>query len=392
MPHSRTVIVAGAGIGGLAAAIALANAGCRVIVLERDREADTSGAGIQLSPNATRTLAALGALEALREKAVEPSELAVANALNGATLASMPLGTAMEARFKSPYLVCLRADLHGTLAKIASNHPAIELQYGAAVADFTGNNSGVTARIERNGVNEEISADALIGADGIRSQIRLKLHAAAHPRHGGISAWRATIPTTALASAMQDKPRVNVWLGPGAHLVHYPVGDGSKINLVAVTTDKNATNSWGEEAAAADVAEHFRTWHATPQSVIATAPAFRRWSIYEAPLLSAWGKGAVTLLGDAAHGMFPFLAQGAASALEDSVTLAHELRNSENVADALRAYERLRLPRTQKMQSAARNVGRIYHLRRPFSFGRDLVMKQIGGEGLLRQNEWIYRC
>jgi salicylate hydroxylase len=387
--RSRTVLVAGAGIGGLAASIALANAGFRVLVFERDKMPEASGAGIQLSPNATRALAALGALDAL--KAVEPGELVVANAINRAVLATMPLGAAMRERFNAPYLVCLRADLHETLAKIAADHPDIELRYGAAIADFATHSRGVTTQVERNRQIEEIVGNALVGADGIRSQIRAHLHPGSGPRHGGMSAWRATIPASSLPEEMQAKQQVRVWLGPGAHLVHYPVGDGNQINLVAVTMDKQTTESWGEDASSAEVSRRFSDWNEVPRNVIASAAQFRRWSIFEAPMLSSWGKGAVTLLGDAAHGMFPFIAQGAAAALEDAVVLAQKLRNIEDAVAALRAYERQRIVRTQQMQSAARNVGRVYHLPRPFSFGRDMVMERIGGEGLIRQNEWIYR-
>jgi salicylate hydroxylase len=206
-----------------------------------------------------------------------------------------------------------------------------------------------------------------------------------------MSAWRATIPAASLPEEMQRKAQVRVWLGPGAHLVHYPVGDSKEINLVAVTMDKQTTESWGEETSAAEVAQRFAHWNETPRSVIAAAPQFRRWSIFEAPPLTSWGRGATTLLGDAAHGMFPFIAQGAATALEDAVALAATLQNRDDIPAALRGYERLRMPRTQKIQSAARNVGRIYHLAKPWSYGRDMVMERIGGEGLMRQNAWIYR-
>lgn len=388
MSRSRTVLVAGAGIGGLAAAIALANSNFRVLVFERNYAPDTSGAGIQLSPNATRALKTLGALDGLN--AVEPAELLVSNAVSRALLATMPLGRIMREKFTSPYLVCLRADLHDALAKIASNHPDIEMRYGSMITDFALHGRGVTAQAERNHETEEISGAALIGADGIRSQIRSRLHPGTSPRHGGMSAWRAAISESALPEDMRGKLQVRVWLGPGAHLVHYPVGDGSEINLVAVTMDRQATQSWGEEAATAEVASRFSNWNETPRGVIAAAPQFRRWSLYEAPLLPHWGKGTATLLGDAAHGMFPFIAQGAAAALEDAVTLAEKLRETEDVPAALRSYERLRLPRTRQMQSAARNVGRIYHMPQPFSFARDIVMERIGGAGLMRQNEWIY--
>jgi salicylate hydroxylase len=387
--RSRTVLVAGAGIGGLAAAIALANSGFRVLVFERNDKPDTSGAGIQLSPNATRALKTLGALDALR--ALAPSELVVANAANRAVLAVMPLAATMREKFDSPYLVCLRADLHNALAKIASDHPDIEMRYGSMIADFAGHSRGVTAQIEHDRNTGEVLGAALIGADGVRSQIRTSLHPGAGARHGGMSAWRATIPADALPEEMRGKAQVRVWLGPGAHLVHYPVGDGSEINLVAVTTDASATESWGEAAAGAEVTQRFSNWNETPRAVIAAAAQFRRWSLYEAPLLSSWGASAVTLLGDAAHGMFPFIAQGAASALEDAVALAAKLQNAGDIPSALRAYERTRIPRTQQMQSAARNIGRIYHLGKPWSYGRDAVMERIGGAGLMRQNEWIYR-
>jgi salicylate hydroxylase len=390
VPRPRTVLIAGAGIGGLAAAIALAKHDFHVIVFERDETPDTSGAGIQLSPNATRALASLGVLDALKANTVEPDELIVANALSGAPLATMPLGAVMREKFGSPYLVCLRADLHQALAQIAASHPNIELRYGNIVSGFKNREDGVIAQIEGN-TQPDIEGVALIGADGIRSSVRTRLHPGAAARHGGMSAWRATIPASDLPGEMRAALQVRVWLGPGAHLVHYPVGDGAKINLVAVTADPQKTDSWGEAAASEEVVSRFAGWNEIPRGVIALAPQFRRWSIYEGPLLSSWGKDCVTLLGDAAHGMFPFIAQGAASALEDAVALAGELSKAENASAALRAYEQRRMPRTREMQSAARNVGRIYHMPRPFSFARDMVMKQIGGGGLLRQNDWIYR-
>lgn len=391
MSPSRTALIAGAGIGGLAAAIALAKAGIRSIVLERDATPDPSGAGIQLSPNATRALASLGVLDAVAARSVEPRELIVANALSGAALATMPLAESMRRHFHSPYLVCLRADLHEALASAARNMPAIELYYGHALRDFASHGNGVSAQCEdRGGQARALEGDLLIGADGIRSVVREQLFRGSPARHGGMAAWRATIPLASLP-AIDGRDAVRVWLGPGGHLVHYPVGDGSQVNLVAVATDSRASQSWGEENTAADVLARFASWDETPRAVIAAARNYRRWSLFEAPLLASWGRECVTLLGDAAHGMFPFVAQGAAAALEDAVALGEVLQEARDLPGALHAYERQRRPRTTQIQSAARNIGRIYHMPRPFSFGRDLVMKQIGGAGLMRQNAWIYR-
>ena len=391
MARSRTVLIAGAGIGGLAAAIALARENFRVIVFERSEAPETSGAGIQLSPNATRALISLGALDEVRARAIEPSALIVGNALNRAVLAAAPLGARAQEMFGAPYLVCLRADLHNALMKVAGDYPDIELRYGTTLSDFAIHGRGVTALAERNRQTEEIPATALIGADGIRSAIRLRLHGAAKPILRGMAAWRATVSAAALPDDLRGKDDVRVWLGPGAHLVHYPVGDGSRINLVAVTPDTHATESWGEAADANAMMPYFARWNEVPRAVLGQAKEFRRWSLYDVPSLPFWGTGAVTLLGDAAHAMLPFIAQGAGSALEDAVVLAKHLREADNIASALRVYERERMGRVRRMQEAARFAGRVYHMAAPWWHGRDFVMEKIGGAGLMKRNDWIYR-
>lgn len=390
MPRSRTVLVAGAGIGGLAAALALAKAGFRVLVFERAAEAETAGAGIQLSPNATRALQSIGAYDALRTRAVEPSALLVSNGINRAVLAQASLAPQMEAEFGAPYLVCLRADLHQTLHALARDHPDIELHYGATVADFASHGRGVTALIERKPKSEEIAGIALIGADGIRSSIRTRLNPAVTPIHSGMSAWRALVPANEMPEDLRER-KVYVWLGPAAHIVHYPVGDGAMVNLVAVTTDARKSESWGEAADPSELAPAFAHWAATPRAVLSLVTQLRRWSLYDAPLLQTWGKDRITLLGDAAHAMLPFIAQGAGAALEDAVSLARHLQGVTDIAAALRAYEAERGPRVRRMQRAAKNVGRIYHLRGPWWHGRDLVLERLGGADLIARNRWIYR-
>lgn len=389
MARSRTVLIAGAGIGGLSAALALAKAGFRAVIFERAAQIETAGAGIQLSPNATRALQSFGALDAVHARAVEPNALIVANGLNRAILANAQLRETMREKFGVPYLVCMRADLQQALYALAADNPDIEINLGASVTDFASHSRGVTVLVEQNRKTTEHPAIALIGADGIRSALRKKMQPALMPVHSGMAAWRAIVPVTGMPEDLRTRD-IRVWLGPAAHLVHYPVGDGSEINIVAVAKDSRASETWGEEAAAEELMPAFARWSEAPRAVLASAEQFRRWPLFELPAVSRAGSGCTTLLGDAAHAVLPFIAQGAALAIEDAVALAKHLRNTPDPEAALRAYEAERAPRTRAVQIAARRVGRAYHLTAPWWHARDLVMERLGGDGLIERNRWIY--
>lgn len=390
MARSRTILIAGAGIGGLATALALSKAGFRSVLFERDAKPDPAGAGIQLSPNATRALNEIGALAPLMKRAIEPESLVVSNGINRALLAEMPLKSVMAEKFGSPYLVCLRPDLHETLLSLASDHADIEIRYGISIGDFAIHNRGITALAYKGTQAEEINGLALIGADGIRSLSRLRLAPDAKPAASGFAAWRALLP----AGAMPDDCRrneVRIWLGPGGHLVHYPAGDGSRINLVAVARDARTSESWGEECSPSDILPFFAHWNEEPRAVLALAQQFRRWTLNDIDPLTVWTEGRATLLGDAAHAMMPFLAQGAAATLEDAAALASTMCEHEDVAVALRRYEGVRIARATRMQREARKAGRAYHIGWPWWHARDAVLQRLGGAGLLKRNEWIYR-
>jgi salicylate hydroxylase len=369
----REVVVAGAGIAGLAAAIALAKTGFRVTIRERDQAADHSGAGIQLSPNATRALEKLGVLQAVASRALEPLSLIVSNGTSGAQLAEMPLARTMRETFNAPYLVCLRADLHAVLLDAASAHAGIMLRFGDPVRP-----------------GEKFGETVLIGADGVRSAVRCLVASDAKPRHAGLAAWRALVPASEFPETLREK-RVRVWLGPGAHLVHYPVGDGGTINVVAVARETRITESWGEAASPGEASNHFADFHETPRSVLARATGYRRWSLFDLPPLPRFASGNIALAGDAAHAMLPFIAQGAAAALEDAVALSQALGTHESANAALAAYDAVRRPRATGLQQAASRTGAIYHLPTPFRHGRDLVMRALGSDGLMRRQAWIYR-
>lgn len=388
MARSRTLIVAGAGIGGLASTISLSRAGYRVIAVERAAKIDEIGAGIQLSANATRALEYLGVLDQLRKDAVIPHSLIVSDAVNGAELVRSDLKLA-AARFGSPWLLVARADLQRALLDAASDNVDIVLEQGTEVTDFADHPRGVTVSTRKGGNSGEHLGAALIGADGLRSPVRNRLHGQQRPQFHGLVVWRAIVPAKNLPD-FYSEPNVRLWFGPSAHLVYYPIARSEMINVVVVFAD-----SWqgqdGESIDASKMPRAFLNWTETPQYLIAAAKNFRRWALYDRPPLQSWGKSHVTLLGDAAHPMLPFVAQGAAAALEDAIALGRHLNKAEEIKSALRAYEAERAPRTSKIQAAAQRTGRAYHATGLPRIARNIALRVAGGERLLMQQAWIYR-
>jgi salicylate hydroxylase len=383
LPRSRSLIVAGAGIGGLSAAIALAKANYRVSVFERAASLAESGAGLQLSPNATRALRALGVLEALRPHAIEPRALVVAKAATGRQLLRADLA-GMEARYGAPWFVLARSDLHRALAEAAADEVDIELHTGMEVTDFADHARGVTASIGRD--HREETGAAIVGADGLRSTVRARLHGRTPPRFHRLAAWRALVPTRNLPAAMAE-PVVRLWLANGGHAVQYPVAGGERINLVLVFPEER--EGADEEKTGSDLPAICQEWAPPLQDLLVAAPSFRRFALYDRAPLMTWGKGHATLLGDAAHPMLPFMAQGAAAAIEDAVSLGRHLQGDGNIAAALRAYEAARVPRAIRLQNASVENGRAYHAHGVKRFMRDLLLPRLGAQ-LVRRNDWVY--
>jgi salicylate hydroxylase len=388
----RKIAVAGAGIGGLTAALALAHKGFAVALLDKADRLEETGAGIQLSPNATRVLCGLGLRERLAPAVVAPEVLIIKTRRNR-ELARMRLGVAAEQRYGAPYWMIHRGDLQAALLDAIRAQGAITLALRTAVDDFAIHPRGVTLPALDDSAEDFVG---LVGADGLWSRLRSRIGETTQPRSARRSAWRALVAADAVAPEFRT-PTIHLWLGRGSHLVHYPVKGGRMINIVAIAADAppkhDASPGWSAAATAGDVMARFsgRAWHPQARDLLAVPPQWLKYPLYDVAPLRHWGRGPVTLLGDAAHAMVPFLAQGAAMAIEDAAVLAGFVgAAADDVAGAMRRYEQARRPRVAKVWRAARRNDAVYHLGWPASAVRDLVLRRLGHEGLLARHDWIY--
>lgn len=381
-------LIVGGGIGGLAAAIALGRDGQNVTVLERSNFTEESGAGIQLGPNATRVLRSLGVLPAIEAFAFKPESLLIFDALSGRKLATLPFGVTVEARYGAPYLTLHRADLHSVLLQTCKTLGAVTLRPGFALAQAEDVGDKVIAR-EANG--DELGGDLLIGADGLWSKLRGLIAPNAHPRFAHATAYRTIMPREALPSAF-SAPVVGLWLGPDAHLVHYPVRGGRELNLVAIVEDGEEAQGWNEPAERSLLLSRFTGWSKDSKSLLEMATGFRRWSLYRLPRLRHWYKGRVALLGDAAHPTLPHLAQGAALAIEDAATLSEYLKDESDPTKAFRDYQRLRQSRASRVQRRSQRLGRYYHFKGPARLVRNALLARRDSDALLASLDWLYRA
>jgi len=388
---SRTIILAGAGIGGLTAALALARRGFRVLVLEQTERLQETGAGLQLSPNAARVLIGLGLEDRLKANVVAPRAIRVRSARSGRDIACLPVVRA-EQYYGAPYWVIHRADLQAALLSAAEENPDIEIRLGTRLEEFAAHPNGVTVAYSCGAKPGDATGIGLVGADGLWSAVRARLWGEAEPRLVGRTAWRALISTEAVAPEFREAV-VHLWIGPDGHIVLYPVRRGRALNIVAITTDSWTGRGWSTRSDRDELLSRFpaRKWTKQALSLLATPERWLKWALYDRPPASRWGRGAVTLLGDAAHPMVPFLAQGAAMAIEDAAVLADVLVQGSGVAAAMRQYEARRRPRTARVQHAALANGRIYHLGGPAALLRNVTMRfLLGSELVLSRYDWIY--
>ena len=398
MAASRTIFIAGAGIGGLTASLALAAHGFRVVVLEKAERLEEAGAGLQLSPNASHVLAGLGVKERLGWRAVVPDAISLMSARAGGEIARLPLGEAASQAAGAPYWVVHRADLQTALAAAVNDHPDVELRLGSQFEDVTLPHAKGLTVVSRNGnMRQQDLALALIGADGIWSNVRHHLFPNVTPRFSGLIAWRGTLDATQLPREYTAR-RVQLWMGPGAHLVAYPISGARQINVVAIVPGTWNRPGWSAPGDERELKRAFDAsrWPAPARMMLGAVDSWRRWALFTVPEGIEWTKGSIALLGDAAHAMLPFAAQGAGMAIEDAAVLAKVMSDAQpetiaQVAAALKRYARLRRSRVAKVQRAAQKQGGIYHLAGAMALGRDLTIKTLGPRRMLARQDWIYR-
>ncbi len=402
---NQHIIVAGAGIGGLSAALALARAGQRVTVLERSAQFAPVGAGIQLGPNAMKVLAQWDLQDAVLAKACLPEAIAVHSATTGLSISRMLLGQAAQQRYGLAYACVHRADLHSVLLEAVLDEKNIDVHCDVPVqrVDLL-DTEGVQVQLGHTGdtnhadgvQSSAVQADALIAADGLWSTVRQQVFADGAPRPTGHAAYRVLMPMQSVPPTRRAV-QVGLWWGSKVHVVHYPVRSGDYLNLVVLSEQPaaQATASWAQPAEHAQVVDSMGgigSVCAPLRELLACVPAssaqWQSWHLYDRPAAEAWVKGRVALLGDAAHPMLPYLAQGAAMAIEDAAVLAQQVVLHSDWRSALQRYEQLRRPRCERVVATARRNGQIFHLAQPWAMARDAVLGLKGTEvvGL----PWLY--
>ena len=386
MTRLRVTIV-GAGIGGLTAALALARQH-EVTIVERRTGFGELGAGIQLSPNASRILVDLGLGGSLSRIGSEPSRVLMRSIATGRMLAEVPLGRPMRERYGAPYWVAGRGHLHTALLDAVRGRGDIRLLVGRSLVSASEQPTDIDAVIETaTGVTETITADLLVGADGLWSRTRAALGDGREPAYRGFAASRAVVPVA--IGRDFDPSETGLWLGRNRHVVHYAIDGGRQLNIVVIETRAESRPGWSDPEPREALLARFAKADSALRTLLAAPDTWSAWSLYDLPARRMAG-GRIALLGDAAHPVLPFLAQGGALAIEDGAELACCLAQQADVPAALRAYAGARLPRVRRVQAEARRNGRIYHLGGPAAFARDVVLARSKPERLAERYGWLY--
>ncbi|MFG1350928.1 3-hydroxybenzoate 6-monooxygenase [Xanthobacter autotrophicus] len=382
------ILIAGGGIGGLATALGLARRGVPSLVMEKAPQLGEIGAGIQLGPNAFHSFDALGVGDAARAMAVYIDRLRLMDAISGEEITHIRLDEPFRQRFGNPYAVIHRGDLYGVLLRACEANPLVALRTSSEVLGYDQDESGVTARLA-NGETER--GAALIGADGLWSNVRKQLLGDGRPRVSGHTTYRSVIPTEQMPEDLRWNA-ATLWAGPKCHIVHYPLSGWKVFNLVVTYHNDAPEPVAGKPVSAEEVMAGFTHVHERAQKIIRHGSGWKLWVLCDRDPVERWTDGRVALLGDAAHPQLQYFAQGACMAMEDAVALAHCVdAHPGDMETALNAYRDLRVLRTARIQLQSRAIGEhIYHPAGAHAALRNTIMRSYTSRDWYDAVEWLY--
>jgi 3-hydroxybenzoate 6-monooxygenase len=383
----RQVLIVGGGIGGLAAALALARQGIRAQLIEQAPEFKEIGAGIQLGPNVFAMFDALGLIAPISALAVFPNNLIMLDSVSGEEVTRIPLGEPFRKKFKHPYALIHRADLHKVLLEACRQSSLIRLDASEKVLKIDETNDGIVAHTESG---KEYRGAALIGADGLWSTIRQLVVGDGKPNVAGHITYRAVLPTSEMPEKFRWRDMV-LWAGEKVHLVHYPLRTGELFNLVAVFHSNRYEEGWDSYGDPTELHERFAKTCEPVRTLLNKIESWRMWVLCDRPPIKDWSRGRITLLGDAAHPMLQYLAQGAGMSIEDAVCLADRVvaANGDYPA-AFRAYQQARYLRTGRVQIMARVYGEFYHASGVAKELRNMMLSSRTPEDAMAGMAWLY--
>jgi 2-polyprenyl-6-methoxyphenol hydroxylase-like FAD-dependent oxidoreductase len=388
MTQSLPILISGGGIGGLASALGLAQKGYRSIVLEKAPVLGEIGAGIQLGPNAFHAFDYLGIGDEARAQAVYVDELRLMDAMSGDAITRIPLDDKFRTRFGNPYAVVHRGDLHGVLLRGCRENDLIDLRTNSDVLSFVQDGTSVTVTLA-NG--DKITGSALVGADGLWSNLRQQIVKDGAPRVTGHSTYRSVIPTENMPEELRWNA-ATLWAGPKCHIVHYPLSGWKVFNLVVTYHNYAPEPVAGKLVSKEEVYRGFEHIHELPRKIIENGVDWKLWVLCDREPVTNWTEGRVTLLGDAAHPTMQYMAQGACMALEDAVRLSHEIDVAGGDFDkAFPAYQKARIDRTARIVVQSRMIGEhVYHPAGGHAHLRNAIMGAMSPDDYYRNLEWLY--
>lgn len=385
--NGRIICIAGAGIAGLTLALALAKKGVESVILERNETVQEFGAGLQISPNAYRALAAIGLADAISAVSFQPEGIDVLPFAGREPIVTLVLGTEIGQRFNAPYSVMHRADLATTLHDACKREPGIEILFGIEAFSIKDTDQGLTVSYKPTaGAETQLEAHAFVGADGVNSATRTKILDGPQAEYSGYVAWRTLVDIESLSGVLRPD-HTSLMMGPGFHAIAYPLPHRGNFNIAVFTPEKLSV-AFGireEPHLPVDIAGDPRL-----KAIFDVTESWRHWPL-AAVRLPKWHRGSVGLIGDAAHAMLPFQAQGAAMALEDAVILAELLSVQERAENAFNMYYAQRNRRVTRVADASKRNARIFHLSGIAGKARNAFMKMQGDHFHFRQYDWLYQ-